>query len=174
VSEGSIIINLRSVDVGTTFEIDTPNATVSLPWAGIYRIDVQPSGETGVTVRANIAEVTAGEDAYELSAGQTVDISGSDSITSSTDEWDVWSAGRDRREDWVAANPYVFHEMMAPRTSTEMEHGSLMRAMGRYGPLQTFQRAGPPTASGTGHGWSRGDGRGLMESENCSLNVFLE
>jgi hypothetical protein len=139
VSEGSIIINLRSVDAGTTFEIDTPNATVSLPSAGIYRIDVQPSGETGVTVRAGTAEVTAGEDAaYELSAGQTMDISGSDSITSSvgvassTDEWDAWSAGRDRREDWVATNPYVFHEMIG---AEDLNGNGTWLADEGYGPV---------------------------------------
>ena len=76
VSEGSVNVRLRRVDDGTVFEIDTPNATVSLPSAGSYRIDVQPSGETTVTVRAGMAEVTAGEDAYDVSAGQSTDISG--------------------------------------------------------------------------------------------------
>jgi hypothetical protein len=140
VPEGSIIINLRSVDAGTTFEIDTPDATVTLPSAGVYRIDVQPSGETVVTVRAGTAELTAGADAYELSAGQTVDISGSDPITSSvrvassTDEWDAWSAGRDRREDWVAANPYVFHEMIG---AEDLNGNGTWLADQSYGPAWT-------------------------------------
>jgi len=118
VSEGSVNVRLRRVDDGTVFEIDTPNATVTLPSAGSYRIDVQPSGETTVTVRAGMAEVTAGEDAYDVSAGQSTDISGSDSISyyvtaaSRPDEWDAWSSSRDHREDQFASNPRVSRDMI--------------------------------------------------------------
>jgi len=118
VSEGSLNVGLRNVDDGTTFEIDTPNATVTLPSAGSYRIDVQPSGETSVTVRAGRAEVTAGQDAYDVTSGQSTVVSGTDSIVysvgtaSQPDEWDSWSAVRDRREDQAASDPYISRDMI--------------------------------------------------------------
>jgi hypothetical protein len=117
-SEGSLNISLRTPDDGTVFEIDTPNATVTLAEAGVYRVDVPRDGKTMVTVRGGRAELTAGNNAYDLNAGQSSEISGSDSISFSVtpaaraDEWDGWSAGRDRRGDWVAANPYVSRDMI--------------------------------------------------------------
>jgi len=124
-SEGSLNVNLRGVDSGTTFEIDTPNSTVSLGSAGRCRIDVQPEGETTVSVRAGSAEVTAGGDAYDVSAGQFTVISGVDSITyyvtaaAQTDEWDAWCTSRDRREDQLASNLHVSREMIGAEDLNE-------------------------------------------------------
>ena len=75
-SEGSLNITVRNVDDGSVFEIDTPNATVSLLFVGRYRIDVQPNGNTDVTVRSGRAELTAGTDTYDVSAGQSSHVSG--------------------------------------------------------------------------------------------------
>ncbi len=118
VESGSITVDLRSFDQGTAFEIDTPNATVSLAAAGSYRVDVAPTGETTVTTWDGDAEVTAADDTYNVSAGQTSAIAGLDSViyyvasVSQTDEWDAWSAGRDRREAQFASNPYVSPDMI--------------------------------------------------------------
>jgi len=137
VSQGSLNVNLRSADSGTTFEIDTPNATVSLRSAGSYRIDVQPDGGTAVSVRAGSAEVTAGADAYDVSVGQSTVISGVDSITyyvtavSQSDEWDGWCTGRDRREDQLALNLHVSREMIGAEDLNE--NGAWLVDAG-YGP----------------------------------------
>ena len=125
VSEGSLNVNLRSAGSGTIFEIDTPNATVSLHSAGSCRIDVQPDVATTVSVRAGSVEVTAGMDAYDVSAGQTSVISGVDSIAyyvtaaAQPDEWDGWCAGRDRREDQLASNLHVSREMIGAEDLNE-------------------------------------------------------
>jgi hypothetical protein len=125
VSEGTLNVSLRSADSGTTFEIDTPNATVSLRSAGSYRIEVQPDGETAVSARAGSAEVTAGVDAYAVSAGQSTVISGTDSITSyvmaaaQSDEWDDWCTSRDRREDQLASNLHVSRQMIGAEDLNE-------------------------------------------------------
>ena len=117
-SEGSLNVSLRTPEDGTVFEIDTPNATVTLPVAGVYRVDVPRDGKTTVTVRAGRAELTAGDNEYDVNAGQSSDISGSDSISFSVttaaraDEWDGWSADRDHRGDWVASNPNVSRDMV--------------------------------------------------------------
>ncbi len=118
ISEGSMNVFLRGVDQGTAFEIDTPDATLSLLSAGSYRIDVQQDGETSVTVRSGSAEVTAGGDVYDVNAGQGSVITGIDSVTyfvtaaSRPDEWDAWCTSRDRREGPGASDSYVSREMI--------------------------------------------------------------
>jgi hypothetical protein len=108
--EGSLNVTFLSADGQTVFEIDTPNATVSLPVAGRYRIDVQPNGDTDVTVRSGRAELTAGEDAYDVLVGQSSHVSGLDSISSYVtaaerpDDWDAWNEGRDSREERAASH----------------------------------------------------------------------
>ena len=76
-SQGSLYVDLRAIDQGGVFEIDTPNAVVSLLAAGKYRVDVRPNGDTSVAVRAGDAEVTAGGYARDLPAGQSTNITGS-------------------------------------------------------------------------------------------------
>ncbi len=118
VSSGSIAVSLSSLDENTSFEIDTPNATVSLVSAGSYRVDVEPTGETSVTTWNGDAQVTAAGDAFDVSTGQSSVITGVDSIiyyvtaAPQADEWDAWSADRDRRGARVASNPYVPPEMI--------------------------------------------------------------
>ena len=68
-TQGSLNISVRALDEGTAFEIDTPNATVSVLAAGSYRVDVGPTGDTSVTVRSGDTEVTAGENAYDVPGG---------------------------------------------------------------------------------------------------------
>ena len=115
---GALIINRRASEDEMDFEIDTPNATVTFPVAGVYRVDVHPNGDTTVTAPAGRAEVTAGQDAYDVVAPQSAEISGLSSISSSVtaapraDSWEAWSADRKDREDWVAANAYVSRDMI--------------------------------------------------------------
>jgi len=143
VSQGTLGVNLRSIDNGTYFEIDTPNAAVSLLAAGNYRVDVQPNGETTVTVRSGRAEVTAGRDVYNVSSGRSSIIYGIDSISyyvtaaPQPDQWDAWSLGRDRREDQVASNSYVSREMIGAEDLAE--YGT-WRVVAGYGPTWTPSR----------------------------------
>src|SRR5712692_5168298 len=82
VSQGSLNIRLNRLDEDETFEVDTPNAAVSLLRPGHYRIDTGADGiNTRVTVRGGDAEVTAGGSAFPLHPRQSASISGSDSTT---------------------------------------------------------------------------------------------
>jgi len=121
VARGSLNVRLRRLDAGDTWEIDTPGTSVMLKEAGSYRVDVDPSGATGVTVRSGQAEVSSGQYAYPLYAGQsariTADTSGGIAIgeAASVDDWDTWCAARDAHEDSVASVRYV------PRAMTGYE-----------------------------------------------------
>jgi hypothetical protein len=137
VSGGSLNVSLRGVDDGTIFEIDTPNATVSLLAAGSYRVDVQQSGETSVTVRTGKAEVTAGWDAFDVLTGQSTVIPGLDTIAyyvtraRQPDQWDAWCASRDRREDQVASNLYISRYMIG---AEELDENGTWFVIAGYGP----------------------------------------
>jgi len=112
-STGSLNIRLRALGPNEEFEIDTPNASLSLLRAGIYRIDVQQSGDTTATARSGEIEVTAGSSVFPLRQQQTVTVTGTDSptyqVTSAPalDDWDLWCQARDQKEDHIASAQYV-------------------------------------------------------------------
>jgi hypothetical protein len=135
---GSLNVTLRGLDAGDVFEINTPNASISMLAAGTYRVDVQASGGTEVTVRQGNAEVTAGGGAFDVLAGQFTAISGSDSVAyyvagaSAPDEWDAWCQTRDQREDRIESVRYVPREMIGAEDLDE--NGTWLVEAG-YGPV---------------------------------------
>jgi hypothetical protein len=111
--DGSLEVRLRHLSKGEDFEIDTPNASVSLAAAGTYRIDIRGNGDTLVTVRLGEAEVTANLEAFSVIAGQSALVPQADPAGYSvrraapTDDWESWGAARDAREDHVASTQFV-------------------------------------------------------------------
>jgi len=130
-------VDLRGLDQGGAFEIDTPNAVVTLLDAGKYRVDVRSNGETSVTVREGDAEVTAGGYARDLPAGQSTVISGSYSITYSgtangpPDAWDSWCADRDRLLDRASPSAYVSQDMIG---AEDLDANGTWSVQAGYGP----------------------------------------
>jgi hypothetical protein len=118
-TEGSLIVHLRALGERETFEVDTPNTSVSLLRTGEYRIDVNPDNfVTRVTVRSGEGEVTGSDQAFPVHAGEEARISGSDSLSYDTsgarppDEWDNWCRGRDQREERSESARYVSRDMV--------------------------------------------------------------
>jgi hypothetical protein len=118
-TEGSLIVHLRALGERETFEVDTPNTSVSLLRTGEYRIDVNPDNfVTRVTVRGGEGEVTGSDQAFPVHAGEEARVSGSDSLSYDTsgarppDEWDNWSRGRDQREERSESARYVSRDMV--------------------------------------------------------------
>ena len=118
-TEGSLNVHLRALGERETFEVDTPNTSVSLLRTGEYRIDVNPDNlATIVTVRAGEGEVTGTNQAFPVRSGEEARISGSDSLSYDTagaqppDEWDNWCSGRDRREERSESARYVSRDMV--------------------------------------------------------------
>jgi Family of unknown function (DUF6600) len=112
-STGSLNLRLRQLGATEQIEVDTPEASFSLLRAGSYRVDVQQSGDTTITVRTGEGEVTAGGSTFPLSLQQKVEITGLDSPTyqvmgaAPLDGWDLWCQARDRKEDHIASAQYV-------------------------------------------------------------------
>jgi hypothetical protein len=112
-STGSLNLRLRHLGPNEAIELDTPEASLSLLQAGSFRIDVQQSGDSTVTVRSGEVEATVGSSVFPLHLGQTAAITGLDSpsyqVTSAPplDDWDSWCQVRDQKEDKIASAQYV-------------------------------------------------------------------
>src|SRR2546425_4908694 len=71
-SQGSLNVRVRDLGDDESLEIDTPNGAVSLLRSGVYRVDVDTTGDTtSVTVRSGEAEVTVAGSAFPVHREQT-------------------------------------------------------------------------------------------------------
>ncbi len=118
-SEGTLVIRLRTLGDQDSFEVDTPNLAFSLLRPGEYRIDVKPdSSLTMVTVRGGEGELTGPNQAVTVHAGEQVQVSGTDQPNYQTfgapprDTLDNFSLQRDLREDQSASARYCSREMV--------------------------------------------------------------
>jgi hypothetical protein len=113
-SEGVAQVHLRRLDEEDEFEIDAPQAAVSLLRTGEYRIGVDEDGaSTSVIARTGHAEVTAPGQAFTVRAAQRARIAGGDQVTYEiatappTDRFDSFCESRDRRAERVESLQYV-------------------------------------------------------------------
>ncbi len=121
VPEGSLILKLRRLDQGNSFEVDTPNVAFSILRPGYYRIDVHPDGNiTGITVRQGEGEAVGGGRSFQIISDQQVTLTGTDALNYDlqdadsipTSDFDKWAMNRDAAEDRViASSKYVSPEM---------------------------------------------------------------
>jgi hypothetical protein len=112
-SQGALNIRLRDLDSDESFEIATPQASISLLEPGSYRIDVRENGATSVVARSGDAELDSGTSAVTVSPDQFVAIGEADSeafelrVAPAPDAWEQWCMQRDQREDRFASSRYV-------------------------------------------------------------------
>ena len=120
-SQGSLNVRVRDLGDSESLEIDTPSGAVSLLRSGVYRVDVDSSGDTtSVTVRRGEAEVTASGSAFPVHPEQTAMVvgGGGDSPTYDvrdairSDDWEDWCASRDRRWDDARSSRYVSRDVI--------------------------------------------------------------
>jgi hypothetical protein len=111
-SEGSMIVRLRRLDPGNTFEIDTPNLAFVIKRSGSYRVDTHPDDNTTVTtVYQGEGEAIGGGRSWQVISDQQAIFTGAESLdydlkdadAQPLDGFDQWARSRDRREDPIAA-----------------------------------------------------------------------
>jgi hypothetical protein len=135
-TQGLLNVRLRTLAESDIFEVDTPNAAVSLLRPGLYRIQVDSIGNTTVTDRLGESEVTAAGSAFSVHPGETAAISGTDMPTYDIqaalpeDSWDQWCAGRDRREEQAMSARYVSREMVGYE---DLDEYGVWRPVPEYG-----------------------------------------
>jgi FecR protein len=118
-SEGEMQIHLRRLGDDDTFEVDTPNAAVTLLREGDYAFTVNPNnGTTFLVIRHGSAEVTGGGQAFTLRANQSVQLSGTDTLgydvenAPGPDDFENYCVQRDQREAHLQSTRYVPADMI--------------------------------------------------------------
>jgi len=117
---GSLNIRLRELRDDEAFEVDTPNAAITLLRAGDYRIDADSNNSvTTVIVRAGDAQVTGGGAAFTVRPRESARLTGMDQVSQEVgpvpapDEFDSWALARDRHEDQLVQSArYVPRDMI--------------------------------------------------------------
>jgi hypothetical protein len=101
VTSGRVGIDLRSLDPGTSFEVDTPQAALTIERPGYYSVDVSQDRTTFVTRRGGRATVTpAGGQAVALAASEEMVLDGLPTpavqsyIAPEPNAWDRWNYAR--------------------------------------------------------------------------------
>ena len=112
-TQGTVSVRVRAVDVGDTMEIDTPAGAVSLLEPGLYRLDVNDAGDaTVITVRQGEADMANGTTDVMVHKSQSVTISLDSSQPDvrpaiHLDDFEDWALARDRRSANVETARYV-------------------------------------------------------------------
>lgn len=139
VTEGVINLRLRRLDRDTTFELDTPNAAITLLQAGEYRLEVTPDGNsTRIVVRAGEAEVTGATQAFTVTARQQASLTGTDSLAyeivpaPGLDAFDKFCLERDAREDRAETVRYVSPDVIG---YYDLDEFGAWRVHAAWGPM---------------------------------------
>jgi hypothetical protein len=101
-SAGTAAIVLRNLDPTASFEIDAPNATVSLVQPGSYRIGVDGAGNTTVALRdGQVQVITGAGQSIILRGGQGAQFGADGGVDVAAlappDDFERWCAQRDQR-----------------------------------------------------------------------------
>jgi hypothetical protein len=107
-TSGTLGVTVRRVNTDAAYEIDTPNAAVTLRRAGEYRIGLDASGALTVQVRTGEAAIMSNGQTVRVGGGQRAVIDGGGRFSARLeplgppDDFDLWCEERDRL--W-AGNP---------------------------------------------------------------------
>ncbi len=118
VAEGTATFRVVSMDEEDVFEIDTPNAAVTLERPGLYRVYVDADGNTRFAVRLGEARVAAAGGEVSLRAGEEMIVTGIDEpeydvvAIPLADSWDRWVTSRERRRHDIVAYDYTSSDVV--------------------------------------------------------------
>ena len=113
VSQGTATFRVVSMDPEDVFEIDTPNAAITLERLGLYRVYVDSNGDTRFSVRLGEARVAAAGGEVSLRAGEEIIVTGLDEpeydvvAISLADSWDRWVTSRELRRHEITSYDYT-------------------------------------------------------------------
>lgn len=140
-SAGSLILRVRHLDDGETYEVDTPNLAFDVQRPGEYRFDVNPDGtETDISVWQGRGEATGGGQSYTIVADQQARFTGTDQLDHeiaqlpASDDFDNWTFQRDASEDHSESANYISTEMTGYQDLDAYGH---WHYAGGYGPVWT-------------------------------------
>jgi ferric-dicitrate binding protein FerR (iron transport regulator) len=104
VNQGAVSLSVGRLFGGEIYEIDTPNATLTIMKSGVYRVDVHPNeDQTWVTVRRGSLTATGQGNAVKVNSGEHVRFRSETSLQHTAekapaiDGFDDWANVRDQR-----------------------------------------------------------------------------
>ncbi|HTQ56117.1 MAG TPA: DUF6600 domain-containing protein [Bryobacteraceae bacterium] len=113
-AQGELILHVRHLEEDESFEVDTPNAAVTILREGEYRFQANPdTATTLVVVRNGEAEVTGGGQAFTVHAGNSAQLTGSDQLAFDvqyappTDWFERWADDRQLNESSRRSAQYL-------------------------------------------------------------------
>lgn len=143
-AQGSLNLRIRHLDRNQSFEIDTPNLAFSIRRPGSYRINVDSGGEsTAVAVHAGEAEVFGEGSAFVVGQGRSYRFWGTglrdyEAVAmAAPDDFDHWSASRDRRWEESSSARYVSRDLIGYQ---DLDDYGTWRSVAGYGNVWTPQR----------------------------------
>jgi hypothetical protein len=140
ITQGSVFMRVRNLPEGENFEIDTPNLAYRAAYPGDYRIDVDPQrGVTRVTIVSGTGAVYGEKgQALPMGGGQQISFKGralekvNVQESPPQDNFDRWSAERNRRDDQSVAARYVPREVVGYQL---LDAAGEWRQDANYGPV---------------------------------------
>ena len=118
-SEGTLLIRVRSLGDQNSFEVDTPNLAFSLLQNGDYRIAVNPDTlVTAVTVKGGEGQLNGPDQAFTVHPGEQVQVAGADQPSYQRfdipppDTLDNFNAQREQREEQLQSARYCSRDMV--------------------------------------------------------------
>jgi hypothetical protein len=119
VSSGTVVVRVRELLEGQSYEVDTPNVALLLDQPGQYRIDVNEAGDTtAVKVSDGQAEASGGGQTVPIPNQEMMTFFGTDQLSmvpaslGAPDGFDDWSFERDREMDQGVSQQYVPPDMV--------------------------------------------------------------
>jgi len=113
VQQGAISLTVPRLRPGEIYEIDTPNATLTVTKSGVYRVDVFPKeDQTWVTVRKGALAATGTGKAVTINSGQQVRFHTENSLQHTAekapapDGFDDWAKVRNDRLGAFKSPPF--------------------------------------------------------------------
>ncbi|MBV8342846.1 MAG: FecR domain-containing protein, partial [Gammaproteobacteria bacterium] len=101
---GTLIVEVRDLQPGDNYEIDTPNIALTLQQPGAYRVEASDADATTVVrISEGAAEAAGGGETVAIGPQQSVRFTGTDTLTFASsvlgtpDDLDNWSAARERQ-----------------------------------------------------------------------------
>jgi hypothetical protein len=150
VTNGSVSVDLRSLDSGTAVEVNTPQAALTIERPGYYRVDVTQDRTSIITRRGGRATVTpAGGQAITLAASEEMVLDGLGTptvrsyVAPDLDTWDRWNYARTEHLLEAMSARYVPPGVYG--TDALDRYGS-WREVATYGPVWVPQAVAPDWA----------------------------
>lgn len=113
-AQGTLRVRAYDILQGSSVEIDTPNAALTLLRPGSYRVETYPdNGTTMVTVNSGDLEISGNGISQTVHSGQSVKLEGTEQVqvdfvsAPGNDDFDSWCNDRDRRFTASNSRQYV-------------------------------------------------------------------